>query len=91
MLSLPISGAMPSVGSTVNAQRRRARRMIVLTVSLFLSFAASRSGSAATDASAKMTQLTEAYGKVPLSFEPNPGQTHGRVQFLSTGPGMGSS
>ncbi len=31
----------------------------------------------------------ESYGKVPLSFEPNRGQTDARVQFLSRGPGYG--
>lgn len=31
--------------------------------------------------------LLESYGKLPLSFEPNRGQTDSRVKFLSRGPG----
>ncbi len=45
-----------------------------------------------TTASAKVSgarrhQFVEAYGKLPLSFEPNRGQTEGPAQFLSRGPG----
>jgi hypothetical protein len=29
------------------------------------------------------------YGKLPLSFQPNRGQSDGRVRFLATGPGLG--
>lgn len=32
-------------------------------------------------------QLSEAYGKLPLSFEANAGQTDPRVKFLSRGSG----
>ena len=37
----------------------------------------------------KLTQsrLAEVYGKLPLSFEANVGQTDGRVKFLSSGTG----
>lgn len=31
--------------------------------------------------------MPEAYGKLPLSFEPNQGRTSGQVKFLSRGPG----
>jgi uncharacterized repeat protein (TIGR01451 family) len=31
--------------------------------------------------------IDDAYGKLELSFIPNKGQTHGRVEFLSHGPG----
>ena len=31
--------------------------------------------------------LTQNYGKIPLSFEANQGQTDARVKFLSRGPG----
>jgi hypothetical protein len=34
-------------------------------------------------------QISEAYGKLPLSFEANEGQTDGRVKFISRGPGYG--
>jgi len=40
----------------------------------------------ADDATAKM-RIGEAYGKLPMSFEPNRGQTDGRVKFLSRGSG----
>ena len=36
---------------------------------------------------ARKTRLAEAYGKLPLSFEANQGQTDGRVKFLSRGSG----
>src|SRR5688572_8713313 len=32
-------------------------------------------------------QVQEAYGKLPLSFEANQGQTASQVRFLSRGPG----
>src|SRR5882762_7607154 len=32
-------------------------------------------------------QLVEAYGKIPLSFERNAGQSSNEVKFLSRGPG----
>lgn len=35
----------------------------------------------------KPPQLTESYGKLPLSFEKNTGQTDSRVKFLSRGSG----
>src|SRR5438445_2721836 len=34
-------------------------------------------------------RVSEAYGKLPLHFEPNRGQTHDDVRFLSRGPGYG--
>jgi len=37
--------------------------------------------------SAKKLQLATAYGRFPLSFEANQGQTDGRVKFLSRGSG----
>jgi len=41
---------------------------------------------AVTDAKA---DLNESYGKLPLHFEANQGQTHKDVRFLSRGPGYG--
>lgn len=38
-------------------------------------------------AAAKQNRLLENYGQIPLSFEPNAGQTDARVKFLSRGPG----
>lgn len=36
---------------------------------------------------ARQARLQESYGKLPLSFEANQGQTHGSVKFLSRGSG----
>jgi len=36
---------------------------------------------------AAAVSLLSSYGRLPLAFEPNRGQTHDRVQFLSRGPG----
>jgi len=36
---------------------------------------------------APAVSLLSSYGRLPLAFEPNRGQTHDRVQFLSRGPG----
>jgi hypothetical protein len=38
---------------------------------------------------ARATRVTEAYGKLPLSFEANQGQTDSRVKFISRGQGYG--
>src|ERR1700682_1923186 len=38
-------------------------------------------------AAAAEARVSEAYGKLPLHFEVNRGQTHGDVRFLSRGPG----
>lgn len=38
---------------------------------------------------ATQKSIGEAYGKLPLSFEANHGQTDSRVKFLSRGPGYG--
>ena len=36
---------------------------------------------------ADQSKILETYGQLPLSFEPNAGQTDSRVKFLSRGPG----
>ncbi len=36
---------------------------------------------------ATKARIVEAYGKLPLSFEANQGQTDGRVKYLARGPG----
>src|SRR3982074_840920 len=41
-------------------------------------------GSSAPDAAAR-TQIKQAYGKLPISFEANRGQTDPQVDFLSRG------
>src|SRR5215469_15104304 len=57
--------------------------------SFLLSFALSGSwvAIAAPAPIANRAQLTASYSKLPLSFEPNQGQTDARVKFLSRGPG----
>src|SRR5580692_8502289 len=40
-----------------------------------------------SSSSAAASQTTPAFGKLPLSFEPNRGQADPRVQFVSRGPG----
>jgi len=48
----------------------------------------SETGSAVVlPAAVKQNKLLENYGQIPLSFEPNAGQTDARVKFLSRGPG----
>jgi hypothetical protein len=46
-------------------------------------------GFAVPVASATDTRVSETYGKLPLQFEANRGQTHKDVRFLSRGPGYG--
>ena len=40
-----------------------------------------------TDNAANKMRVSKAYGKLPMSFEPNQGQTDKRVKFLSRGSG----
>ena len=42
---------------------------------------------AAKPDTATKARIVEAYGKLPLSFEANQGQTDGRVKYLARGPG----
>src|SRR6266576_6750066 len=35
----------------------------------------------------RRTEISDHYGRLPLSFEANEGQTDGQVKFLSRGPG----
>jgi hypothetical protein len=63
------------------------------TVSLLAVLAAIHFGRAAKNAATKpggdlaRPRLAESYGKLPLSFEANQGQTNARVRFLSRGRG----
>src|SRR3989475_9759201 len=59
--------------------KNRSRRMLVL-FQLLVGFACP--AAAATEA-----RVSEAYGKLPLHFEANRGQTHEDVRFLARGPG----
>jgi hypothetical protein len=57
--------------------------------SLFFCFSASSSAQNATEPSApaNASAARSSYGKLPLSFEANTGQTDARVKFLSRGNG----
>jgi hypothetical protein len=46
-------------------------------------------GFALPAAAAAEARVSETYGKLPLHFEANRGQTHGGVRFLARGPGYG--
>src|SRR2546427_10286846 len=59
--------------------KNRSRRMLVL-FQLLVGFACP--AAAATEA-----RVSEAYGRLPLHFEANRGQTHEDVRFLARGPG----
>ena len=93
---------MSSVASSASVWISCKKRLTTTLVGLALLGGAARSGmaaDAAKDVTKDKAHLVESYGKVPLSFEPdlgqvgqgqvNQGQTDGRVQFLSRGPGYG--
>ena len=61
---------------------------IVLALFWQVSFAITLTPSTKPDAAAK-THLVESYGKLPLSFEANQGQTDKQVKFISRGQGYG--
>ena len=68
--------------------------LIILTLLLAAFFAPkstgvsiSNTGSQTSEAAASMPP--GAFGRLPLSFEPNQGQTDARVKFLARGPGYG--
>jgi hypothetical protein len=48
---------------------------------------ASAGTAAVNPAAVDQSKILESYGQLPLSFEPNAGQTDARVKFLSRGPG----
>jgi len=60
----------------------------ILLASLLLDCAGASAGTASAPAPSDAAKLTAAnYGKIPLSFEPNKGQTDPSVKFLSRGSG----
>src|SRR6266849_5053360 len=60
-------------------------RTIVLGTALAVSFAGG--ARTVTPESAAKAWLSESYGKLPLSFEANHGQSNPKVKFLSRGSG----
>ncbi len=57
----------------------------IVTGALFAASTGERAISKPNEAA--MSKVKDSLGKLPLSFEPNRGQTDPRVQFLSRGPG----
>ncbi len=49
--------------------------------------AGAKAKTAAAAKEAAQVKIAESYGKIPLHFEPNQGQTDDRVKFLARGPG----
>jgi len=76
--------ALLGVGSMVVVVPGPSPRTIARTTPNLTPSARTRSAQLGTRTQA---QLSEAYGKVPLSFEANRGQTDSRVKFLSRGSG----
>ncbi|HTR38268.1 MAG TPA: SBBP repeat-containing protein [Bryobacteraceae bacterium] len=58
----------------------------MFTLAILLAFSGS-AGPVATTTPATRSHVIESYGKLPLSFEANQGQTDRRVKFLSRGSG----
>jgi len=61
--------------------KNASRRMLVLFPFL--------AGFVLPAAAATQARVSETYGKLPLHFEANRGQTHEDVRFLARGPGYG--
>ena len=91
MLFPSISEETSSAESTVRVNGLCGRLLFsilsagLLTVSFF---GASLSGFAATDVKRVKERLVQSYGKMPLSFEPNRGQTSSEVQWVARGAGV---
>ena len=82
----------------MKGSRRRRIVVVVLALTSIAVFASKPSTRAIAEAAPNLTKpgpsdaasqarLVQAYGKLPLSFEANHGQTDGRVKFLSRGSG----
>src|SRR5688572_19610321 len=76
----------------INLMTKRLSRLLLTGAVSLAAFSVSVSLEARSDGRPCMTanekaQVTEAYGKLPLSFEANQGQTDQRVKFLSRGTG----
>src|SRR5712692_3987069 len=71
--------------SMISRSSRLPFRTIVLGTALAVSFAGG--AGPVTPESAAKARLSESYGKLPLSFEANHGQSNPKVKFLSRGSG----
>src|SRR5271163_3607417 len=74
-----------NLGSSPFTSRRGLFRLVPATLLLVLSGGASFSQQPATPTGA--ASVAAAYGKLPLTFEPNQGQDDHRVRFSSRGQG----
>src|SRR5215471_10311831 len=85
---------------SLNPFRYKCASIAALTISLFLLTVVSLPGARKTSlpakaegralsapTSAQRLRIMESYGKLPLRFEPNQGQSDPRVRYLSRGPG----
>ena len=73
-------------GVACNSSRTRALAFTLLAVLMLTGFSWASAG---PDSNNPKPAAPADYGKVPLAFEPNRGQTDSRVQFFSRGQGYG--
>src|SRR5437667_11742658 len=80
---MPMSRAVKPLATASRSEvvmfKNASRRMFVLFPSVV--------GFACPAAAAADARVSEAYGRLPLHFEANRGQTHEDVRFLARGPG----
>jgi uncharacterized repeat protein (TIGR01451 family) len=81
------------MGVGMNEQQRKGANLLawalgLVALMMFFNTAAATNSPAKPDATSK-ARLAENYGKLPLSFEVNQGQTDKKARFLSRGPGYG--
>ena len=69
------------------ASRRIAAVCVALLCSAWVVLPASSAGRGTASSASLRPTLPTSYGKLPLSFEPNFGQTDGEVKFISRGAG----
>src|SRR5690242_12415991 len=77
-----------SAGPSARSLSRAALFMLMVATLILLSVRLMRSSLASEPASAPArAEIADHYGKLPLSFEANEGQTAPEVKFISHGPG----
>src|SRR5439155_6747078 len=86
-----IEGSRNDLGGLENPMSKQLLRLSLLSVLVCLLAwgwqSANPRNTAAQEGIAPITRVREAYGKLPLQFEPNVGQTDRRVKYLSRGGG----
>jgi len=73
-----------AVSHTIQITNARSFRALVFLLAIVITIMIAPPSSVASVTS---PEILEAYGKLPLSFEANQGQTESQVEFLSRGPG----